>query len=180
MTAQQNRKHPFIFRIEDLINDPTEWERLEEYVETIKNPKSDYKFDFKYLLIQSLDKDSVVDADDIQEIFSRLRTYNGFKVVVSNRHELKTMLYVHAYSNYDIETTRKFMDSFKDEVNEAVVEIKSKAVLLGACPTIGKHITKKDLTSWVASPIEIGNSNTPDWKQSKLKKGKGHNKFKRK
>lgn len=180
MTVQQNRKHPFIFRIEDLINDPSEWERLENYVETIKDPKSIYKFDFKYLLIQSLDEGSVVDADDVQEIFSRLSSYKGFEVVVSNRHELKTMLYVHAYSNYDIETTEKFMDSFKDEVNESVAEIKSKAVLIGACPLVGKHITKKDLTSWFASPIDIGTPNNLDWKQSKLKKGKGHNKFKRK
>lgn len=180
MTVQQNRKHPFIFRIEDLITDPKEWDRLEEYVETIRNPKSEYKFDFKYLLIQSLDKDSVVDADDIQEVFSKLRTYKDFNVVVSNRHELKTMLYTYAYSNYDIETTRDFIESFKDATDKSVKEIKSKAVLLGAAPAIGKHFTKDDLTSWIATPTSINSSDNLAWKQSKLKKGKGHNKFKRK
>lgn len=180
MTVQQNRKHPFIFRIEDLIDDPKEWDRLEEYVETIRNPKSEYKFNFKYLLIQSLDKDSVVDLAGLEETFSRLRTYKDFNIFVSSRHELKTMLYTHAYNNYDIETTEDFMESFKEAIDESVEEIKSKAVLLGAAPAIGKHFTKDDLTSWVAPPTSINSSDNLAWKQSKLKKGKGHNKFKRK
>lgn len=174
-------KHPYIFNIEDLFKDESEFERM-------KNSLDERKVDEKLLgwpsppLLVATANVVEADASKIDEFVKRIKDLAkqyGVELYFGPRSFLKSILYPFLYSG---KLDCKVVEDDPFDKLEAAL---SKGRNIGVIGALGLQITGKTLYKdvWGIEEISIStpaSQDRQDWKQSKLRCGKGHNKHKRK
>lgn len=197
--ALKPRKHPMIFKITDLVDDEEEMERLRKTLH--RNRKTEILFGWPAppMFIESIPDANIVAracTDLMSQLTSLAKEYK-VEIYFGTKPALKTALYILMYGGKKKDLDMSQLDEISVEKAIEMYESKLRKVAIvgGGVLGFGKmaklladHYSSEtvcvdSLDTWDLNDFfAISKVDKPsrDWEQNKLRRGKGHNKFKRK
>lgn len=191
-------KHPYIFKTTDLVEDPTEFERLTARLERDKQFQKYYGFKMAPIYVEAIPDANIVarTADETMKKLVKLAADYKVEIYFGTKTALKTVMYQFMYgarredmdlSNIEEISLEKAADMVDKQRKVAIVggtglgaslAAAMKGFRAGQMEVIGSGKGMWDFEDFAA--IAKVDYPSRDWEQSKLRRGKGHNKFKRK
>lgn len=175
-------KHPRIFNISDLVADPREFVRLEEMLEK-EQKDSDLKgFSMLPILVEAV-PGLTVSPDTVDNTMSRLGKLAGeYKVDIffGPRSALKAVMYQYMYGAVKTAMYQYMYGGRQDDLpkDPGPIVLTGGGLFHDECLVIGAAVAGKN--TWKTPNTFRIENQTHGWDQGKLRRGKGHNKFKRK
>ena len=170
-------KHPYIFNIEDLLEDETEFERMKNSLEERKKDEELLGWPSPPLMVATSKAVEVnpLKIDDFVKSIKELAKEYDVELYFGPRSFLKSILYPFLYSG---KLDCKVVEDDPFDKLESLSRGRNIGIVgaLGLAASAGK-------IGWGIEEISIStpaSQDRQDWKQSKLHCGKGHNKHKRK
>lgn len=167
---QKPIKHPLIFKLADLVEDPQEFLRLEETLENNQKDREVKGFSMLPILVETA-PDLTLSHDKVNNAMSRLVKLSGeYKVDIflGPRTALKTVMYQYLYGGRQDDLPK----------DPGPIVLSGGGLFHDECLVIGASVAGKN--TWKTPNTFRIESQTHGWDQGKLRRGKGHNKFKRK
>lgn len=195
--ALKQPKHPLIFKITDLVEDPDELPRLRKHLESSQELESDWGWRMPPIFLEAIPEANIPLQDFSETMKKIMKLSMEFKTEVyhGTKTGLKTIMYSWMYGakKGDLQfpeveevTSQSAMESIDKRREVAVVgggHVMGVAAAILASHYLGRSSRGdsfdmwnfKDLPAWVKADTPVR-----DWEHAKLRRGKGHNKFKRK
>lgn len=193
------RKHPMIFKITDLVEEEQEMKRLQETLEHNKEIEEMIGWPAPPMFIEAIPDANIVAraaADVMSQLTALARKYK-VQIYFGTKPALKTALYSLMYGakKEDLDMSQLDEISVEKAIEMYESKLRKVAVIGGHGLGFGKmaklladHYSSEtvcidSLDTWdLKDFFAISKVDKParDWEQSKLRRGKGHNKFKRK
>lgn len=197
--ALKIRKHPMIFKITDLIEDKEEFPRLKKTLERNQQVEDMLGWPAPPMFIEAIPDANVVarSADEVMKELTALARQYKVEIYFGTKPALKTALYSLMYG-----AKKKDLDmSQLDEISvEKAIEMyndqRRKVAIIGGyglgfgkmAKLLADHYSTETVCldsfdTWNFKDFaKIAKLDKParDWEQGRLRRGKGHNKFKRK
>lgn len=191
-------KHPLMFKITDLVEDPEEFKRLRARLE-----RSDEAYQFMGVRKHPIFVEAIPDAnilartadETMKELMKLCREFN-VDIYFGTKQALKPAMYAWMYGarkedldlseveEISVEKAKEFLDKQRKVAIVggtgigASLAAAMKGFRAGQMEVIGSGKGMWDFEDFAA--IAKVDYPSRDWEQSKLRRGKGHNKFKRK
>lgn len=191
-------KHPLIFKITDLIEDPDEFPRLRDRLEKSREMENRMGWTAPPIFIEALPDANVLArvASDVMESVMKLVREFQVDVYFGPKTALKTVMYSWMYGARGKDLDLSQIEQVTVEKAKEIVDKERKIAIVGGC-SIGASLAAalsgfhKEQLSVIGHSSDMWNFNelagiakldkpARDWEQGKLRRGKGHNKFKRK
>lgn len=197
--ALKIRKHPMIFKVTDLVEDEQEMKRLQKTLEHNKEIEEMIGWPAPPMFIEAIPDANIVaraSADVMSQLTALSRKYK-VQIYFGTKPALKTALYSLMYGakKEDLDMSQLDEISVEKAIEMYESKLRKVAVIGGHGLGFGKmaklladHYSSEtvcidSLDTWdLKDFFAISKVDKParDWEQSKLRRGKGHNKFKRK
>ena len=197
--AIKARKHPMIFKITDLVEEEQEMKRLQETLERNKQTEEMIGWPAPPMFIEAIPDANIVAraaADVMSELTALARKYK-VQIYFGTKPALKTALYSLMYGakKEDLDMSQLDEISVEKAIEMYESKLRKVAIVGGGGLGFGKlaklladHYSSEtvcidSMDTWnLKDFFAISKVDKParDWEQSKLRRGKGHNKFKRK
>lgn len=193
------RKHPMIFKITDLVEEEQEMKRLQETLERNKQTEEMIGWPAPPMFIEAIPDANIVAraATDVMSELTALARKYKVQIYFGTKPALKTALYSLMYGakKEDLDMSQLDEISVEKAIEMYESKLRKVAVIGGHGLGFGKmaklladHYSSEtvcidSLDTWdLKDFFAISKVDKParDWEQSKLRRGKGHNKLKRK
>ncbi|KAB3178531.1 hypothetical protein F9047_11445 [Escherichia coli] len=195
--ALKVRKHPMIFKITDLVEEAQEMKRLQETLERNKEIEEMIGWPAPPMFIEAIPDANIVAraaADVMSQLTALARKYK-VQIYFGTKPALKTALYSLMYGAKKEDLDMSQLDEISVEKAIEMYESKLRRVAIvggggisGMVKRIiadqhGLSVCVDSFDTWNFKDFaNIAKLDKParDWEQGRLRRGKGHNKFKRK
>lgn len=189
-------RHPKIFKITDLVEDPSEFFRLRRSLDDSKRTKDHMGWPMTPIFVEALPDANVIAraASDTMAHLTSLAAEYGVDIYFGNKTALKTAMYQYFYGakSEDIDLSKIEFIS-EEKAKEMVDNRTQKVAIIGPGRGFLADAARKMLLDLGHRSImadfetlfeqaEAVKADRPgrEWESTKLRRGKGHNKFKRK
>lgn len=187
------QKHPLIFKIADLADDPEEFKRLRSTLERNQQVEAMSGWTAPPMFIEAIPDANVVAraaADVMSELTALARKYK-VQIYLGTKPALKTALYSLMYGAKKEDLDMSRLDEISVEKAIEMYERKLRKVAIvggGGINGLVRRIIAEQHNlysshTWnfkdLANITKLGKP-ARDWEQSRLRRGKGHNKLKHK
>lgn len=192
-------KHPMIFKVTDLAEDKEEFPRLKKTLERNQQVEAMLGWPAPPMFIEAIPDANVVARamDEVMKELTALARKYKVQIYFGTKPALKTALYSLMYGakKEDLDMSQLDEISVEKAIEMYESKLRKVAVIGGHGLGFGKmaklladHYSSEtvcvdSLDTWDLKDffaISKGDKPARDWEQSKLRRGKGHNKFKRK
>lgn len=197
--ALKIRKHPMIFKITDLVEDKEEFPRLKKTLERNQQVEDMLGWPAPPMFIEAIPDANVVAraADEVMKELTALARQYKVEIYFGTKPALKTALYSLMYgakkkdldmSQLDEISVEKAIEMYNDQRRKVAV-IGGHGLGFGKmAKLLADHYSTETVCldsfdTWNFKDFaKIAKLDKParDWEQGRLRRGKGHNKFKRK
>lgn len=197
--ALKIRKHPMIFKVTDLVEEEQEMKRLQETLERNKEIEEMIGWPAPPMFIEAIPDSNIVAraaADVMSQLTALARKYK-VQIYFGTKPALKTALYSLMYgakkedldmSQLDEISVEKAIGMYNDQRRKVAIVGGGGLGFGKMAKLLADHYSSEtvcidSLDTWdLKDFFAISKVDKParDWEQSKLRRGKGHNKFKRK
>lgn len=192
------RKHPYIFKITDLVEDPAEFERLTARLESDKQFLKYYGFKMAPIYVEAIPDANILvrTADETMKKLVKLAADYKVEIYFGTKTALKTVMYQFMYGARREDMDLSNIEEISLEKAADMVDKQRKVAILGGhglgfgkmAKLLADHYGEEahmveSYDTWNFKDFAaIAKLEKParDWEQGKLRRGKGHNKFKRK
>lgn len=196
--VQLERKHPYIFKITDLAEDPAEFIRLEMRLESDQQFSKHYGFKMTPIFVEAIPDANIISrtVNDTMKKLVKLSVEYKVEIYFGTKSALKPLMYQFMYGARRADMDLSGIEEISVEKAKEMVDNQCKVAIVGGgsigaslaaalsgysrgelC-AIGHSFDTWDLNEFAA--IAKVEKPARDWEQGKLRRGKGHNKFKRK
>lgn len=198
--ALEVRKHPAIFKLKDLLEDPEEFPRLRKML--VNGQKTEKIIGWKPtpIFIATAEESGLLcDPYTAEATMSKIYSLGkefGVEIYIGKKKALKPVLYALMYNARKEDLNLTEVENITVEKAKELIDKRQKVAIIGGTGPVFGNIAKilarhyEGLTvcsdtseTWKFEDFAaISKVDMPvrDWEQSKLRRGKGHNKFKRK
>jgi|AGFT01.1.fsa_nt_gi hypothetical protein len=196
--VQFERKHPYMFKITDLVEDPIELARLKMRLESDKQFEKYYGFKMAPIFVEAIPDANIIarSADDTMKKLVKLAAEYKVEIYFGTKTALKTIMYQFMYGARRADMDLSKVEEISVEKAQEMVDKQTKVAILGGhglgfgkmAKLLADHYSEEirmveSCDTWNFKDFAaIAKLDKParDWEQGKLRRGKGHNKFKRK
>lgn len=196
--VQVERKHPYIFKITDLVEDPAEFIRLEMRLESDRQFEEYYGFKMAPIFVEAIPDANVIarSVNDTMKKLFKLSVEYKVEIYFGTKAALKPLLYQFMYGARRADMDLSKVEEISVEKAEEMVDKQTKVAILGGhglgfgnmAKLLADHYSEEarmveSFDTWNFKDFAAAaKAEKParDWEQGKLRRGKGHNKFKRK
>lgn len=196
--ADVERKNPYIFKITDLVEDPSEFIRLEMRLESDRQFEEYYGFKMAPIFVEAIPDANVIARcvnDTMKKLF-KLSVEYKVEIYFGTISALKPLMYQFMYGARRADMDLSAIEEISVEKAKEMVDKQRKVAIVGGgaigaslaaslsgyrkgeLSAIGHSFDTWDINEFAA--IAKVEKPVRDWEQSRLRRGKGHNKFKRK
>lgn len=192
------RKHPYMFKIADLVEDPTEFDRLNTRLESDRQFEKSYGFKMAPIFVEAIPDANVIarSVNDTMKKLVKLSVEYKVEIYFGTKAALKPLLYQFMYGARRADMDLSKVDEISVEKAKEIVDNQRKVAIVGGTG-IGASLAAA-IKGFRAGQMEVIGSGkgmwdfedfaaiakvdypSRDWEQGKLRRGKRHNKFKRK
>lgn len=196
--ADVERKHPCIFKITDLVEDEGEFSRLKTTLERNRETEKLLGWPAPPMLIEAIPDANILAraCTDLMSQLTALAKEYKVEIYFGTKPALKTALYTLMYGGKKKDLDMSQIDEISVEKAEEMFNKQTRVAILGG-HGLGFRNMAKLLADQICEEVRrvesfdtwnfkdfaaIAKAEKParDWEQGKLRRGKGHNKFKRK
>lgn len=194
--ALPQRKHPMIFKVTDLIEDEKEFPRLKATLERNRETEKLLGWPAPPMFIESIPDANIVAracADLMSQLTSLAKEYD-VEIYFGTKSALKTALYTLMYGGKKKDLNMSQLDEISVEKAKEMLDKQRKVAIVGAGGSLNEVIKRiiaeehgmtvciDSFETWGPDDLAAHKIEKParDWEHTKLRRGKGHNKFKRK
>ncbi|QYC52600.1 hypothetical protein [Salmonella phage SSBI34] len=168
-------KHPMIFKITDLVEDPEEFARLECMLERTKTTSEYTGWAMTPIFVEAVPgcTSSINNVDPTMKRLIKLASEYKVEIYFGTKTALKTAMYQTMYGARKEDMDLSKVEILDSDKVETIMSKYNKVALFGAGPRIGNNIFYEfAAVANVEKPVK-------EWTQGKLRRGKGHNKLKK-
>lgn len=196
--ANAVRKHPCIFKVTDLVEDEGEFSRLKTTLERNRETEKSLGWPAPPMFIEAIPDANILAraCTDLMSQLTALAKEYKVEIYFGTKPALKTALYTLMYGGKKKDLDMSQIDEISVEKAEEIFNKRTRVAILGG-HGLGFGNMAKLLADQICEEVRmvesfdtwnfkdfaaIAKAEKParDWEQGKLRRGKGHNKFKRK
>lgn len=195
--VQFERKHPYMFKITDLTEDPAEFLRLENRLESDRQFEKYYGFKMAPIFIEAIPDANVLarTVNDTMKKLVKLSVEYKVEIYFGTKSALKPLLYQFMYGARRADMDLSKVEEISVEKAQGMVDKQTKVAIIGGSGSM-KGLIQQIIADQYDMQVRLESSDfwdfrdfssiakrdnpTRDWENQKLRRGKGHNKFKRK
>lgn len=192
----QQRKHPMIFKVTDLVEDEKEFPRLKATLERNRETEKLLGWPAPPMFIESIPDANIIAracTDLMSQLTSLAKEYD-VEIYFGTKSALKTALYTLMYGGKKKDLNMSQLDEISVEKAKEMLDKQRKVAIVGAGGSLNEVIKRiiaeehgmtvciDSFETWGPDDLAAHKIEKParDWEHTKLRRGKGHNKFKRK
>lgn len=174
-------KHPLIFKITDLAEDEEEFPRLKTTLGRNQDIEEMLGWPAPPMFIEAIPEANILDRamDDVMKQLTALAREYKVDIYFGTKPALKTALYSLMYGAKKEDLHMTQLDEISVENAIGMYERKLRSTIMGGYGLGLEKMAKLLAEPYSEEKVCVDNP-ARDWEQSKLRRGKGHNKFKRK
>lgn len=191
-------KHPLMFKITDLVEDPEEFKRLRDRLEKDEAANLYMGWGKHPIFVEAIPDANIVaraSTDTMSQLMKLAREFN-VDIYFGTKQALKPVMYAWMYGARKEDLNLSGIDEISVEKAKEFLDRQGKVAIVGG-PGIGASKIAEVLSVYYENAdVNVESSDVwdlkdffaafkvekpvRDWEQTKLRRGKGHNKFKRK
>lgn len=194
----QKPKHPLMFKITDLVEDPEEFKRLRDRLEKDEAANLYMGWGKHPIFVEAIPDANIVaraSTDTMSQLMRLAREFN-VDIYFGTKQALKPVMYAWMYGARKEDLNLSGIDEISVEKAKEFLDRRGKVAIVGGLGIGSSKIAETLSVHYENADVNVESSDVwdlkdffaafkaekpvRDWEQTKLRRGKGHNKFKRK